>query len=65
MFVCECKDKVSVYEFVCMHMYVVVYGGQKKVLESLELELQVIVSHLMWVLGTKFQSSGRGVSTLN
>ena len=27
------------------------YGGQKRALEPLELELQVVVSYLTWVLG--------------
>lgn len=42
-----------------MHMCVQAYsckcnthGGQKKTPDALELELQVAVSHLMWVLGT-------------
>lgn len=32
-------------------------GGQRKLLDPLEMELQEIVSCLMWVLGTKFGSS--------
>jgi hypothetical protein len=29
------------------------HGGQKRVLGHLELELQVVLSHLMWITGTK------------
>lgn len=32
---------------------------------ALEPELQVVLSHLMWVLGLKFGSSGRVVGTQN
>lgn len=34
-------------------------GAQKRVLDFLELELKVIVSSLIWVLGTEFRSSAR------
>ena len=34
-------------------------GGQKRTSDPLELELQVAVSHLTWVLGTKLRSSRR------
>lgn len=30
-----------------------------RTLDPLELELQLVVSHLLWVLGTKLGSSGR------
>lgn len=33
--------------------------GQKKVLDPLELVLQVVVSIQLWVLGLELQSSGR------
>lgn len=33
------------------------YGDQEKASELLELELQVDVSHLMWALKTKYESS--------
>lgn len=40
-------------------------GGQKRVSsDSLEQELQVIVSCLVWVLGTEFRSSRRAVMLL-
>lgn len=41
------------------------YGVQKRVFNPLGLELQVVVRHLMCVLGTKLWSSGRAVCTLN
>jgi hypothetical protein len=39
--------------------------GQKRAVDALELELQAVVSHLRWVLGTKFQSLARTVLALN
>lgn len=52
--------------FIFMHMYLSVChmcvdasGDQKRVSDFLGLELQVIVSHLAWVLGTELESSGR------
>lgn len=36
----------------------------QKSLDPLELDLHVVVSHLMWVLGTKLGSSARAVSAL-
>lgn len=44
---------------VYMHVSDSVVRGQKRVLDSLELVLQVVVSHLMWVLGIKLRSSAR------
>lgn len=38
---------------------------QKRVLKSLQLELQAVVNHLMCVLGTKLQSSERVASILS
>lgn len=35
------------------------HGGQKSVLDSLELELQMVVSHVMWVLRSERRPSGR------
>lgn len=43
-------------------MYVEAYGAQKR--EALELNLQAVVSHPIWVLGTKSWSSVRKISTL-
>lgn len=48
-----------------MHVSAVVYGGQKKSLDSLELELQVIVNNPLLVLGTQLESSGREAKGLN
>lgn len=35
------------------HIYAGTLGGQKKVSEFLEWEVQGLVSHLMWIQGTK------------
>jgi hypothetical protein len=40
------------------------HEGQK-VIDPRELEVQMVVSHLMWVLTTKLGSSGRAVNALN
>lgn len=40
----------------CMYMSVDALRDQKKVLDSLELELQTVLSCLSWVLGTKLGS---------
>ena len=48
-----------------VHMSAGVYGGHKLVPEFPELELQSVMSHLMWVLGTELESSVRPVHTLN
>lgn len=45
-----------------MCMFVVVYSAnrhQKRVLDPQELELEEVLSHLMWVLRTKFRPSER------
>jgi hypothetical protein len=39
--------------------------GQKRVLGPLEQDCQVVVSCLMWVLGTELWSSVRATSSLN
>lgn len=39
-------------------------GSQKKALESLELELQEVVSYTTWVLGTEFWFAARVASAL-
>lgn len=39
--------------------------GQKGISDLPELELQVVGSHVTWVLGTKLGSSKRATSTLN
>jgi hypothetical protein len=40
-------------------------GGQKKVLDPLDLDLQVAVGSLLWVLGTGVQFSTRARSIPN
>lgn len=39
-------------------------GVQKRALNLLDLELEVVVSYLTWVLGTEFGSSARVADTL-
>lgn len=59
---------LHVYMCVCVivcYMCVDAKGGPKKVLDPLELDLQVVMSHLKWVLGTKLRSFERDASTLN
>lgn len=47
----------------CEYVYMTVdaYRGQKRASELLEWELQMVMSHLKWVLGMKLVSSGRAV----
>lgn len=40
-----------------VHVSAVVRGGQKRALDPLEMELQEVMSHPMWVLGKKLRSS--------
>ena len=47
------------------HMSADTCRGQKRASEPLELELQMVVSFLMWVLGTELKSSGQAGSALN
>lgn len=37
----------------------------RRVLDPLELKLQGVVSHLMWVLGTQLQSSAKAASAFD
>ena len=41
---------------VCAHKYSA-HGASKRALDSLVLDLQVVVRHPMWVVGTEFISS--------
>lgn len=52
---------MHMYEFVCghVHRHAGAHGGQKGTLNPLELRLQAVRSHLMWVLGPKLSSSAR------
>lgn len=60
LFVCTCVCLCSLCD-VCVGG---TFSDQKKVLDPLELELQVIVSCLTWALGTKLGPSGRTASAL-
>lgn len=63
--------KTSLHFFsicVCVHARMCassVYGDLKTVLNTLELELLAVVAHLMWVLGTEFESFGEVASAFN
>ena len=46
------------------HMYAGAHGGQKRALDPLELELQIILS-AMWVSEIKPRSSARALIALN
>lgn len=59
MHVCVCT-RVHVH---ALHMCANACRGQNRVLNPLELELQAIICHLMWVLGTKLQSSARALNS--
>lgn len=48
-----------------MHMRVCVSKSQKRTSDPLELESQVIVNHLTWVLGTELMSSLKDACALN
>lgn len=39
-------------------------GSQRKALDSLKLESEVVMSHQTWVLGTYLEPSGRAVCAL-
>lgn len=45
-------------------MYSSAFKVQKRVLDPPKLQLQMALSHLMWVLGTELQASARGASDL-
>lgn len=50
-------------ELILISICVCAYRRQKMVLDPLELELQVVVSHPESVLGTELRSSGRTASS--
>lgn len=52
------KNKCFLLTFVCAHECSTPQG-QKRALESLELELQMVVIYPKWVLGLEFWSSGK------
>ena len=49
----------------CTMCVLAAHRDQKRVSDSLELELQMVVSHLTWVLEIESQDSGREASALN
>lgn len=64
-FVCACADaRVSVSLCENVHLSIGAHGSQKRVLDFLELEFQVIVNLLAQVLGTVLKSSARTASIL-
>ena len=48
-----------------MHMHVGTHGGHKRALYPVELELQVVVNNLIWVLGAKLKSLQEQCELLN
>lgn len=48
-----------------MHVSVGTQGVQTRILDLLELELYMLASHLVWVLGPELRSLGRTMQTLN
>lgn len=57
--ICLCVCVGCVYICECS-----AHGEQKRTFDPVELELQVVVSHPMWVLGTRLGSSSRAVCAL-
>ena len=57
-------DYVHGFDSVCAHACGT-HSSQKRASENLESELQVVVSHQMWVLGTEIRSSVRAIINLN
>lgn len=51
--------------YACVPLCVGAPVGQKRVLDPLDLELQVVVSHLMWGLRTEPSFSAGAANTLN
>lgn len=49
----------------CVHMSTGAFGGQERVSDALELELETVVSCYAWVLGPELRSCGRTASALN
>lgn len=47
------------------HLHVDTCGGQQRVADPLDLELQEVVSHMTLVPGNKLQLFARAISTLN
>lgn len=53
--VCHCVSVCHVCASAC--------GGKKRVCDALKIELQDVVSHMKWTLGTEARPSARAVST--
>jgi hypothetical protein len=51
--------------WVYAHVNADAFWGQQMVSDSLKLELQMVVSHQPWSLGTKLKSSARTAYVLN
>lgn len=49
----------------CVHMNVDACRGQKRVSDTLELDLQMVVSYLTQVLGTEFGCFYKSINTPN
>lgn len=68
-FTCIHFSNLYLFLFVYVCVYIDTYTicsahrGQKRVLQFLKLELQVVMSQLTWMLGTKLSSSGRAPTT--
>ena len=56
MHICECHTCAGAFRG---------QKSEKQMLDSLELQLEVVVGHQAWMLGTKPRSSDRAVSTLS
>lgn len=54
------RERKSVSRCLCSYEYSF-WGGQKRVPDPLQLELQVFVRYLMWILRTELRSSLRAV----
>lgn len=52
--------------YVCVcQLHVSTYRTQKRMLDTLQLEVEVVVSYLMWLLGIEPRSSARAANALN
>ena len=71
-FISLCNLKKIYFVCVCVCLLDFIYTictqkphGAQKLSEPLELEVQVVLSHLIWVLGTEPRPSGRAASAAN
>ena len=63
--VCVCVCVLSLHICLCMMYMPDALEGQKRTSSPLRLELQMIVNHLICVLGAKLGPSARALSVLN